>query len=407
MRAQRVGEASHPGPRSQNRVDADDVGPIRRVRRVPDSPSVDHVAVGRRTRRRWRLRPLPWSWSDSESDAEPFPNVVPRTDDVLPDTVPASQTALHEVGRLVCQEQVPMHDSDALVDHGQVPFPRRVVLHPESSGGTSRSVQDRSPEMSMRGNRFAALAGTETVTMPASTGSLRRVGGHQRLGADPSIADDTLLESSGPTQWESEARGHAPESDLLDAMEFDLTIRDSDPDDVPHQVPLEQRAEHPRRRLVLVGGVEEVGDSDSTATLWGGEDDGGSVVSGIEEPPSEEDILDVDVRVVQLVLREAFRLLDEVDVCQIFRRRATVMKSVPRCIRGPFRSALKLMLQEIVAGHDASDRFRVERGWKGFFMLPRLLLHRRCRGGLISKDKLKERFKLFNAGVGLNCWPPA
>ena len=103
------------------------------------------------------------------------------------------------------------------------------------------------------------------------------------MGADPSIADDTLLESSGPTQWESEVRGHAPESDLLDAMEFDLTIRDSDPDDVPHQVPLEQRAEHPRRRLVLVGGVEEVGDSDSTATLWGGEDDGGSVVSGIEE----------------------------------------------------------------------------------------------------------------------------
>ena len=167
--------------------------------------------------------------------------------------------------------------------------------------------------------------------MPASTGSLRRVGGHQRLGADPSIADDTLLESSGPTQWESEARGHAPESDVLDAMEFDLTIRNLDPDDVPHKVPLEQRAEHPRRRLVLVGG--EVGDSDSTATLGGGEDDGGSVVSGIEEPPLEEDIVDVDVRVVQLVLREAFRSLDEVDVCQIFRRRATVMKSVPRCVR--------------------------------------------------------------------------
>ena len=78
--------------------------------------------------------------------------------------------------------------------------------------------------------------------------------------------------------------------------------------------------------------LEEAGDFDSTATLWGGEDDVGSVVSGFDQPPSEEDILDVDVRVVQLVLREAFRSLDEVDVCQIFRRRATVMKSVPRCI---------------------------------------------------------------------------
>ena len=223
MRAQRVGEASHPGPRSQNRVDADHAGPIRRVR-VPDNPSVNHVVVGRRTRRRRRLRPLPWSWSDSESDAEPCPNVVPRTDDDLPNTIPASQTALHEVGRLVCQEQVPMHDLDALeedLDRGRAPFSRRVVLHPESSGGTPRSVQDRSPEMSMCGNRFAALAGTEIVTMPASTGSLRRVG-----GGEPSTVDDTLLASTRPTQWESEARGHAAESDLLDAMEFDLTIRD-------------------------------------------------------------------------------------------------------------------------------------------------------------------------------------
>ena len=109
--------------------------------------------------------------------------MVPRTDD-LPDTVTASQTALHEVGRLVCPEQVPMHDLDALeegVDHGQTQHVRRVVLHTQSSGGTPRSVQDRSPDMSMRGNRFAALAGTETVAMPASSGTFRRVG-HQRLG---------------------------------------------------------------------------------------------------------------------------------------------------------------------------------------------------------------------------------
>ena len=37
-------------------------------------------------------------------------------------------------------------------------LPRRVVLHPQSSGGTPRSIQDRSPEMSVRSNRFTALA---------------------------------------------------------------------------------------------------------------------------------------------------------------------------------------------------------------------------------------------------------
>ena len=186
--------------------------------------------------------------------------MVPRTDDDLPDTVPASQTALHEVGRRVSPEQVPLHELDAFgedMDHGGARFGRRVVLHPQSSGGTPRSVQDRSPNMSMCGNRFAALAGTETVTMPASTGSFRNVG-HQRLRAEPTSADDTLLDSDGPTQRESQVQfskpdevsglnGNASESDLVD---------DSDPDDDPHQVPVEQHVEHPRWRLVLVGGVQ-------------------------------------------------------------------------------------------------------------------------------------------------------
>ena len=106
------------------------------------------------------------------------------------------------------------------------------MLHPESSGGTPRSVQDRSPEMLMR-----------QVRSIGRYRDSRNAGGHQ------SSADDTLLESAGPTQCQSEARGNAPESDLLDAMEFDFTMGDSDPDDVP----LEQCVEHPRRRLVLVG----------------------------------------------------------------------------------------------------------------------------------------------------------
>ena len=38
-----------------------------------------------------------------------------------------------------------------------------------------------------------------------------------------------------------------------------------------------------------------------------------------------------------------------------------------------------------------------ERAWKGFLLLPRLL-HRKCRGGKIAKDKLKERFDLVQSG---------
>ena len=66
-------------------------------------------------------------------------------------------------------------------------------------------------------------------------------------------------------------------SDLLDAMEFDFTIRDSDPDDVPHQVE---------------GDWCEVGDSDSTATLWSGEDEppvgGGEISSEVHPRPIQK-----------------------------------------------------------------------------------------------------------------------
>ena len=99
LRAQRVVEASHPGPRTQIQNDAGHFGPAHRVRRVPDSPRFEHdemlrgsqVESGTRKQRR-RLRALPWSWdSDSESDGpeqSSFRNVVPRTEGVLPETGP-------------------------------------------------------------------------------------------------------------------------------------------------------------------------------------------------------------------------------------------------------------------------------------------------------------------------------
>ena len=48
---------------------------------------------------------------------------------------------------------------------------------------------------------------------------------------------------------------------------------------------------------------------------------------------------------------------------------------------------MKVILDEIVAGWESSDMPRQERGWKALLLLPRLLLHRKCRGGPISKDR--------------------
>ena len=65
--------------------------------------------------------------------------------------------------------------------------------------------------------------------------------------------------------------------------------------------------------------------------------------------------------------------MDEVDPRSLFEQRASVMKAVPRFMRGPFRNALKLVLREVTRSHNEVDQ---ERGWKLFFMLPRMHLHK-------------------------------
>ena len=94
-------------------------------------------------------------------------------------------------------------------------------------------------------------------------------------------------------------------------------------------------------------------------------------------------------------MREAFTSLDMVNVGSILEQRAAVMKTVPTPPKGPFRSALKVALDEILASPDV---LRQERGWKLLMLLPRLLLHRPPGGGLIAKDKLEARFHAFGRG---------
>ena len=94
-------------------------------------------------------------------------------------------------------------------------------------------------------------------------------------------------------------------------------------------------------------------------------------------------------------LRHAFRNMDDVDVERIFSLRASVMRSVPRFLHGPFRNAMKMVLEEIVA---SVEDVRVSRGWKVLLMLPRLLLHRPPEGGVISREKLVTRFEVFTRG---------
>ena len=94
-------------------------------------------------------------------------------------------------------------------------------------------------------------------------------------------------------------------------------------------------------------------------------------------------------------LRHAFTNMDEVVVERIFSLRASVMRSVPRFLHGPFRNAMKMVLEEIMA---SVEDVRVTRGRKVFLLLPRLLLHRPPGGGVISREKLVTQFEAFTRG---------
>ena len=82
--------------------------------------------------------------------------------------------------------------------------------------------------------------------------------------------------------------------------------------------------------------------------------------------------------------RAAFRELDGVDVPDMFAKRGVVMQNVPRSLRGAFRNAVRVALDEIKAGRFGNDETRQERGWKLFLLIPRMLLHREPRGGTIA-----------------------
>ena len=55
-------------------------------------------------------------------------------------------------------------------------------------------------------------------------------------------------------------------------------------------------------------------------------------------------------------------------------------------------------MQEIRVGRAENNELRRIRGWKLFFMLPRMLLQKPGKGGLVPKSKLQERFAQFADG---------
>ena len=203
----------------------------------------------------------------------------------------------------------------------------------------------------------------EATTVPASSWALRE--------ADRGEWSATVLSFGGVQPVAMDAGDEDDAQSVLHALERDLS---SDKDSV------EARS------------TASEGPNDSER------EDAGSEAASDDLPPAELEPDPPLMRPSAAAMRAGLPQLDMVDLSQVFARRAAVMKGVPRFLWGSFRIALKLALEEIAAGSVANDRLRQERGWKLFLVLPRMLLHRPPRGGLLGKDKLLDRFQKFSAG---------
>ena len=106
-----------------------------------------------------------------------------------------------------------------------------------------------------------------------------------------------------------------------------------------------------------------------TRTVWIFSEENGSVVSGVEEPPPIEDVIEMDeLQGTPAGFTEALQAVDEVNLDVVFQRRANVIKSVPHILKGPYRNSMKVLLEEIVAGHDrivASSEMQRRQDWEG------------------------------------------
>ena len=241
---------------------------------------------------------------------------------------------------------------------------RRVVLAPQSLGGTPQSVHDRDPGSLTGGHVELSVPSVHVPsTIPASSGAVRRLVLINSQDVRTPVVDMTMLDTESVTDSENSAPS-------------------------PQSSP---RIENGSPQPSEFGPDSDAGESD-TDSLPG--------TDAVQEESVEESV--VDFAVQQRAIRAVFQLLDECELSTVFETRAQTMKTVPFILRGAFRAAVRTSLEEIMSGWDHRDEVKQERGWKLFFLLPRMLLSRPCRGGLVSRKKLETRFQKFFAGDWLD-----
>ena len=98
-------------------------------------------------------------------------------------------------------------------------------------------------------------------------------------------------------------------------------------------------------------------------------------------------------------VRRGFVQLDELDLRSELRRRVLTLQGVPHKVRGSLRCALRTGLRAALESADQADACR---GWKLFFLAPRMLLYRSAGQALGDAAELEQRCVHFQQGEWLH-----
>ena len=315
---------------------------------------VSNPGPASRRRRTQRLRALQRAMdSDSESkdecrnvarrlegDEQPLVQLTPHMD--LVSSSPPSEVIRALEADLCCHPRAS----------------RRVVLAPQSPGATPQSMHDgRDPVSPTRSQVELSVASVHVPsTIPASSGAVRvlvLIHTSQDIRSIAPVIDMTMLDTESVAESEDCAPG--PQSSPR--------IENGSPE------PSEPKPDS-------VGGESDTDSLPGTDAV---------LISPSTSRPS-------------MPLSSCWM---NVSWARCSRAEQT-MKTVPFFLRSAFRAAVRTSLQEIMSGWDHRDEVKQERGWKLFFLLPRMLLSRPCRGGLVPRKKLETRFQKFFAGDWLD-----
>ena len=168
----------------------------------------------------------------------------------------------------------------------------------------------------------------------------------QSEGQSPEVVDMTIGDSDGEQQNQRDAN-NAPHFEQwvggTPSTHVDVVEGPVRPENVLDENIHARANVHNEHAVPVQNGFDDVGLSNTESVV-----SEAGPLDPVAETPEPEVVANLSR---DIVLRMALVTLDEVDPCAVFRQRAAVMKSIPHIVRGPFRNALKLALEETTWGN--------------------------------------------------------